>query len=652
MILEPARKRRPAEDDSFIGIRVGVLLLLAFAVFGILAFRLWYLQILSGDEFVGYSTVNRVRTVMVEAPRGVIYDRDGKALVENRAGLSVGLLTMDMYDPEDEAFQFQLEISKLAELLEMPKSELLEAYKRATRDAYVTYIVKEDVPEETVVAYLKEHSLEFPGVVVEKTFLRQYPYKALAAHLVGFVGEISRTDLDEEEFPDLKAGAHVGKDGVERTYDSYLRGTDGWRTVEVDAAGRPIDFIENVAAIAGNNLILTIDSDLQAAAEDAVVEGIQRAHQDGFTNAAGGAVVALDPRTGEILAMASYPDYDPSLWVGGISQQAYDELRAEEANNPLFNRAVNGLYPAGSTFKPFVAAVALDAGVVTKDEIVYCDGDFERAGQKWKDWTEDGHGDVNIVQAIMESCDVFFYTLGSRLYDLSGAVFQEGIRDFGFDKKTAIDLPGETEGSRVPDKTWKREYYKNAEAPDAQLWKPGDEINLAIGQGDLLVTPLQLAVACAAVANGGTVWVPHLGLQITDASGRVIWQYEPESTSLDISEDAEGNDILSTVRKGMRLVTSDGWGGTAYNAFKGFPVAVGGKTGTAEKKPDDDYALFIGYAPASGNAEGEVDPEIVVVAIIEQGGHGSSVAAPVVRRVMEAYFGYEPGGTQIVPATE
>lgn len=646
MILQPARKRRPSEDDSFMGIRVGVLLLIALALFSVLAFRLWYLQILSGDAYVNEATVNRVRTVMVEAPRGVIYDRDAKALVENRAGLSIGLLTMDMYDPEDQAYEFQTEITRLATLLEMPKSDLLEAYKRATRDPWVTYVVKEDVPEETVVAYLKEHSLEFPGVQVEKTFLRQYPKKAFAPHLLGYVGEISEKDLDGGEFPDLKARAHVGKDGVERTYDSYLRGTDGWKTVEVDAAGQPMDFIEDVAAIAGNNLILTIDSDLQKAAEDAVVEGIQRAHQEGNTEAAGGAVLALDPHNGEILAMASYPYYDPSLWVGGIEQSAYGELTDEEAGRPLFNRAVNGLYPAGSTFKPFVAAVALNEHVVTEDEIIYCSGEFERAGQKWKDWTEYGHGNVNVVQAIMESCDVFFYTIGSRFWDLSGAVFQEGIREFGFGSKTGtgIDLPGETQDSRVPDKTWKREYYDDAEA---QAWKPGDEINLAIGQGDLLVTPLQLAVATAAIANGGTVWVPHLGLQITDPSGRVIWQYENEGAKLDIDAG-----ILSTVRKGMRLVTSDAWGGTAYDAFWGFPVAVGGKTGTAEKKPDKDYALFIGYAPANAGPDGEVDPEIVVVAIIEQGGHGSSVAAPVVRRVMEAYFGYEPGGSTVIDFTE
>jgi penicillin-binding protein 2 len=639
MILEPVKKKRPPEDDSFLGIRVGVLLIFAFVLFGVLAFRLWYLQILSGDDYAQSATVNRVRTVVVEAPRGVIYDRDGKVLVDNRGGLSVGLLPMDMYDPEDEPEEFQAEITSLAQLLEMSEAELLKGYDRAKRDPYITYVVQEDVPEETVVAYLKEHALEFPGVEVEKTYLRQYPLKAIATHLLGYVGEISETDLDQEEFAGLTAGVHIGKDGVERTYDSYLRGTDGWKTVEVDAAGRPVEFIEDVAAESGFNLVLTIDAELQQAAEEAITEGIERAHTDGYTEAAGGAVVALDPNSGKVLALASYPDYDPSLWVGGIEADKYAELKEPEANNPLYNRAISGLYPAASTFKPFVASVALDAGVVTWDTIFHCDGTFQRAGQTWKCWTEDGHGDLNLVAAIAQSCDVYFYNLGSLLYDQASQPLQEGLRRFGFGDQTGIDLPGEKAG-RVPDKTWKRETYDTKEE---QAWKPGDEINLAIGQGDLLVTPLQLAVALSAIVNGGDVWVPHLALQITDSAGTIIHQFSDEvAGQLDIAPD-----ILSRVRAGMRLVTEDA-SGTAYDAFYGFPEATGGKTGTAQKAPDKDYALYMGYAPADGNSE----PEIVVVTIIEQGGHGSSVAAPVVRRVMEEYFGHEPGGSEVVPMSE
>jgi penicillin-binding protein 2 len=277
---------------------------------------------------------------------------------------------------------------------------------------------------------------------------------------------------------------------------------------------------------------------------------------------------------------------------------------------------------------------------VTPNTIIYCDGRYSANKQTWKCWNTDGHGDVNLAQAIEQSCDVFFYNLGYALYNEDSPVLQDGIRRFGFGEPTGIDLPGETTGSRVPDKTWKRETGKTAEE---RAWKPGDEINEAIGQGDLLVTPLQLAVALSAIANGGTVWVPHLGLQITDASGTVVWQFENDKNSqLDISPD-----FLSEVRRGMRLVTSDPTG-TAYDAFWGFPYSVGGKTGTVEKKPDADYALFMGYAPADGNSE----PEIVVVALIEQGGHGSSVAAPMVRRVMEAYFGLAPTGAEWVDPTD
>ncbi|MCX8033032.1 MAG: penicillin-binding protein 2 [Thermoleophilia bacterium] len=646
MILEPVRRKRIAPDDSFVGVRVGILFMLAMFLFAVLAFRLWYLQILSGDEYSGSATVNRVRTVMVEAPRGVIYDRKGRVLVDNRGGLSVGILPMYMYDPQKEAALFYAELTKLAEILKMPVADLLSAYEKAKRDPYMTYVVAQDVSENGVVAYLKEHSPEFPGVEIVKTYLREYPNKALAAHVLGYVGEISKEELEKEEFAGLKAGAHIGKDGVERQYDSYLRGTDGWKKVEVNASGQPMRFVEDVAAEPGYNLVLTLDADLQKAAEAAIVEGIERAHADGFRNAAGGAVVAMDPNTGEILALASYPDYDPSVWVGGIEPAKYQELTAPQANYPLFNRAVNGLYPAGSTFKPFVAAVALDAGVVTWDTILNCNGKYSVAGQTWKDWRTEGHGDLNLVAAIAQSCDVYFYNLGKLLYDQTSPVLQEGLRRFGFGSKTGVDLPGETNGSRVPDKTWKRLTGKTAEE---QLWKPGDEINLAIGQGDLLVTPLQLAVALSALVNGqgtdgdGVVWVPRVALEITDSTGATVHPFASEKAG-ELGMSAE---LLSRVRRGMRLVTSDP-SGTAYQVFRDFPIPVGGKTGTAQKAPDDDYALFIGYAPADGQSK----PEIVVAAVIEEGGHGSSVAAPVVRRVLEAYFGLQRGGSEVVRPTE
>jgi penicillin-binding protein 2 len=639
MILEPIKKKRSAEDDSFVGIRVGVLLLIGLLLFGVLAFRLWYLQILSGDDFVSDSMSNRLRTVMVEAPRGNIYDRDGEVLVENRAGLSVGMLPMDMPDPEEEPAAFYAEMTALSSLLDKPLADLLADYKRAQSDPYVTYVIEEDVAEETVVAYLEERGEQFPGVEVEKTYLREYPHGALAAHVLGYVGEVSQADLDQMEFSTLMGGSHIGKDGIERTYDSYLRGKDGWKTVEVTAAGKPIEFIDVNPAETGYNLVLTIDSQLQQAAEEAILEGLQRAWADGFTKASAGAVVALDPRTGEVLALASYPDYDPSVWVGGIDQATYSSLTAPEAGNPFFDRAVNGLYPAASTFKPFVASVALNAGLTTRNTIFSCDGRYELQTsawtQVWKCWKSDGHRDVNLVAALAQSCDFYFYTLGHKLYNEETAVLQDGLRLYGFGRTTGIDLPNETEGSRVPDKTWARER--------GEEWKTGDEINLAIGQGDLLVTPLQEAVALAAIVNGGTVWVPRLVRQITDSSGSIINTPESEKRG----ELGFSQQILDIVKEGMVLVTSDP-SGTAFDAFWGFPVLVGGKTGTAQVPPKDDYALFMGYAPAGQDKV----PEIVVVAVIEQGGHGSSVAAPVVRRVMEEYFGIEPSDTGYVSPTE
>jgi penicillin-binding protein 2 len=387
----------------------------------------------------------------------------------------------------------------------------------------------------------------------------------------------------------------------------------------------------------GNNLSLTIDYNLQVAAEKAISEGIARAHAGGFTAAAAGAVVAIDPRNGEVLAMASAPDYKLSMWVGGMKQTDYSALQAKDAHNPLFNRAISGLYPAASTFKPFVASAALTSNLINWDTAFFDPGSFKYGQQVWKCWKPGGHGEVNLVEAIMESCDVYFYKLGKKLYEQTSAVLQEGVKQFGFGRVTGIDLPGEVAG-RVPDKVWKK---ANGTTKEDQIWKPGDDINLAIGQGDLLITPLQLAVATAAIANGGDVFVPRLALKVTDASGNTLKEFETETRGR-VKISAQD---LDAVRLGMRYVVSKP-DGTAHGAFSGFPIPVAGKTGTAQKIPEADYAWFVGYAPVDA-------PRIVVVALIEQGGHGSSVAAPMVRRVMEAYFGVKaPQGSEQVQATE
>ena len=632
MYLEPVRKQKQAGDDPSMGVRIGMLAVLVVVLFSLLGFRLWFLQILSGDHYVTLANTNRVREVSMEAPRGVIYDQNGKVLVENKPGLSVGILPMDL-QAKDQV------VPRLARVLGMPEADIWARLEKAARDPYLVTTIKEDVPEETTVAYLKEHSLEFPGVRIEKAYLRDYPRKKFAAHVLGYVGEISAADLDKEKFRELKPGVRIGKDGVEATYDSFLRGTDGMRKIEVDVAGRPKQVLEEVPPLPGNNLWLTIDYDLQVAAEKALTEGIARAKAGDFTAAAAGAVVAIDPRTGEILAMASEPDYDLSLWVGGMKQTDYTSLTSKDMHNPLFNRAISGLYPAASTFKPFVASTALSNDLIDWNATFFDKGSFKIKQQVWKCWTfPKGHGEVNLVEALMESCDVYFYNLGEKFYDQTSAVLQKGVRQFGFGRVTGIDLPGEVAG-RVPDKDWKK---ANGTTKEDRLWKPGDDVNLAIGQGDLLVTPLQLAVATAAIANGGDVFVPRLALKVTDASGNTLKEFESEVRSR-VQMNSED---LDAVRRGMRYVVSEP-DGTAHGAFSGFSIPVAGKTGTAEKKPEDDYAWFVGYAPADA-------PQIVVVALIEQGGHGSSVAAPMVRRVMEAYFGVKapPPGSDQAPVTE
>lgn len=629
MYLEPVRRRRLPGEDRSAGMRLAILATAVLLLFAVLVFRLWFLQILSGDQFAAQADNQRLRTVLIQAPRGVIYDRNGSPLVTNRAGLSVGILPMDLRSPETV-------IPHLAAVLGIPAEDIRAKLDTAGQDEYRVVTIRQDVPENPVVSYLLEHSLEFPGVRVEKSYLREYPNKILATHILGYVGEASYEDLQKEQFQTLKGGAVIGKDGVEAVHDSMLRGVVGTRTVEVDAAGVPKRVIQENQPTPGSNLVLTIDSGLQAVARAAVVDGIARAHADGFVNSYAGVIVALDPRSGEILAMTSYPDYDPSLWVGGMSTETYQNLIDPAQHNPLFDRATKGLYPAASTFKPFVAATALRSDLIDWTQIFSDPGTFTRDQQVWRDWLLQGHGDVNLVQALAESCDVYFYNLGSRFYDLKGPVLQDGLREFGFGQRTGIDLPGEYPG-QVPDSEWKK---KNGKTEIDRIWKPGDDINLSIGQGDLLVTPLQLAIALAAIANGGDILVPRVARQITDASGNVTKQFETEVKShVDI-----GAEDLDAIRRGLKMVTSDPTG-TAYGAFRGFPIAVAGKTGTAQKKPGDDYAWFMGYAPADA-------PEILVVALIEQGGHGSSIAAPAVRKVLEAYFRTESSGPAQVEVTE
>jgi penicillin-binding protein 2 len=632
-IFQPKAKRNDLHEEFSLAVRTQTLLVVALILLGILVFRLWDLQILNGDQYAADAASTAERTISVEAPRGVVYDRTGQILVSNRGGLNVDLMAMDMPNPKTNQAAFNQEVSGLSKELGMSVAEIQTAYNQAKSVPYQATILKKDVTLIPVVDYLKEHSDDFPGVEIQTTYVRSYPNGSLAAQLLGYVGTMSSTDISQSSR--LPLTDQVGKDGIENEYDHLLRGTDGYQTVEVDNAGRPKQYLASVDPTPGNSLTLTIDAKLQQTAETALANAVTQAHLQGYKDADGGAVVAINPNNGQILAMASYPTYDPSIWVGGVNSNTYAALNSKSANDPFLNRAIAGLYPVGSTFKPFVAATAMNAGISSPSTTFLCPGEFTVAQTVWKDWNPVSLGYVSVTQALEQSVDVYFYNLGYEMYK-KGSVFQDGVKQFSFGAHTGIDLPGESAG-RVPDATWKAKVGKTAVD---KVWEPGDDVNLAIGQGDLLATPLQVAVAYSAIANGGDIWVPHIGLKLTNPQGEVIHTFSDEIAAHISMSSAD----LAAIRQGLRLVVS-GSTGTANQVFEGFPIAVAGKTGTAQAPPGSAEAWFAAYAPAD-------NPQIVVVAVVEHGGHGSSVAAPVVRSVLEEYFHMKQTGQSGVKTTE
>ena len=411
-------------------------------------------------------------------------------------------------------------------------------------------VVKEDVGK-GVRSYLKEHTLDFPGVEVRDQYLRSYPQGDMAAQLFGHLGEISADNLADPHYKGYASGDVVGQDGLEYTYDEWLRGRDGVARIEVDAFGRPkqTEPVGGRMAEPGDTLVTTLDAEVQAAAEEALRTGISLAHSDGKYAANGGAAVVLDVRNGDILGMASYPTYDPGVWVGGISTKDYKQLTRKSANNPMINRPISETKAVGSTFKAVTAVAALEEGVISAGTGYFCPGSYSSMydnadpPQKFKCWATDGHGTLDLVGAITQSCDVYFYNVGDRFYGRQGEALEDWAKRFGMGKVTGIDIPGESAG-RVPTPGWKKSYF---ETEIDKIWKPGDSVNLSVGQGDLEASPLQLAVTYAAVANGGKVVTPHLGLEVVDAAGQTVRTLEPASPrKVDISQTT-----LDVVRRGL-----------------------------------------------------------------------------------------------------
>lgn len=603
--------------------RFAALGIIIFVVLGVLFSRLWFLQVLAGEQYAKLAEGNRIRELSLEAPRGAVLDRNGKFLVKNRPGLAVALPPKAIAD--------KALIARLSPLLGVSPQEIVARVNEKRADPLKARIVKHDVGIRAV-SYIKEHRGLFPGVEIDAEAIRDYPSGRLAAHILGYIGEISDQEIMRREFKEYVLGDIIGKTGVERKYEDVLQGLKGARLLEVDASGRPLRVLNQEDPVSGRSVMLTIETSIQAATERALDEALRSARQQGMSKAFAGAAVVMDVRNGEIVALASRPTFDPGTFLGGISKRNWKKLNNKKSYYPLNNRALLS-YAPGSTFKPVTAIAGLETGVTSPTEDFNCPGKWTGMGEDWPKycWNRGGHGGIGFVSGMANSCDTVFYEIGLRLYRRRLEELQAWARRFGAGAKTRIDLPGEVQG-RVPDIAWKKAF--NVRTPQYAQWMPGDTVNMAIGQGDMLVTPIQLANMYAAVANGGTFYKPHVMRRILTPDGRVSEKYDPVAIR---RLKASGAD-LSVVQEGLRQVVTEG---TAQSVFADFGLEVSGKTGTAEVAGKDDYAWFVGYAPSSS-------PKYVAVVMVEQGGHGGSVAGPAVRSIMASLYGLPQETVEVV----
>jgi penicillin-binding protein 2 len=641
--------REPHRLTPQLALRVAVLGVVVLVAFGVLFLRLWSLQVLSGEEYLNASQNNELRLIRVEAPRGPLLDRRGRVVVSNVAGTAVELWVGDM--PEEGRFEL---VQRLAKVLDVSPRALARQVDERRLDPLTPIVVKTAVGEEQV-DYLYEHQSDFPGVEVVQIYLRDYPYSALAAQILGYTGEISPEELKRLRDDGYRSGDRLGKTGIEAAYDTYLRGRPGLAQIRVDSLGRPQSALElRQEARAGYALRLTLDMQLQRAAEQALQYGIDLAHANDHWAANGGAIVALDPRDGAVLAMASSPTYKPSLFVGRTDPKKLEALYSD-SRNPLFNRASAGLYPPGSTWKPVTALAGMQEHVSSAYESIQCTptATYGLDEQKFRNWNPYVNRPMTLPEALAESCDTYFYEIGNRFYEggsESRIRMQQWARRFGFGGPTGLDIGGEESGL-VPTPEWRK---KTFESDWDRAWNPGDSIQLAIGQKDLLVTPLQMTAFYAMLANGGKIVTPHLVSDVEQPGGKgsprvVLRRFAPpppKSAGVDPA-------ALAAIRDGLYLATHSS-SGTSSNVFAGYPVPISGKTGTAEKVvplpgyPSDhleDQSWWCGWGPSDA-------ARIVVCAMIENGGHGSAAAAPAALKVFERYFGVEATPPSTVVETD
>jgi penicillin-binding protein 2 len=634
------RAKEPYRLTPPLALRVGILGAVALVLFALLFLRLWSLQVLSGDEYLNAAQNNQLRLIRLEAPRGSIVDRRGRPIVTNIAGTSVELWVGDM--PEEGRERI---IRRLARVVNVSPAELAKKVEERENDPLTPIVVKESVGEQKV-HYLYERRAEFPGVRIAGTYLRNYRHGSLAAQILGYVGEISKEELAALRREGYRPGDRIGKSGVEAAFDTYLRGRAGIAQIRVDSMGNQVSESElRQERRAGFALRLTLDVKLQRAAEEALQYGINLAHQNEHWAADGGAIVALDPRDGAVRALASYPTYRPSVFVGRPDPKKLAPLLQEEAarraNYPGLNRALAGLYPPGSTWKPVTALAGMQEHVFSAYDSLQCTpvAYYGLDRQKFINWNPYVNRPMTLPEALAESCDTYFYEIGNRFYERGGdgrVRMQQWAKGLGFGVPTGLDIGGEADGL-VPTPDWR---WKTFESDWDKAWNPGDSIQLAIGQKDLLVTPIQMAAFYAMLANGGSLVTPHLVSSVEhphskgtpSTTARPFAPPRPRPTSLD-------HLALAAVRDGLYLATHS-TAGTSSGVFAHYPIPISGKTGTAEKVvplpgyPSDhleDQSWWCGWGPSN-------EARLVVCALIENGGHGSTAAAPAALKVFEKFF--------------
>ena len=595
------------------GERLDVLTVVLGLIFVVLVGRLAYLQVYRGPEYQRLAEGNRTRQVAVVAPRGDFYDRNGVMLVTSRPGFVVSILPGNAPTPQEV-------IEKTAAILGQTPQEVAQRISRS-KVPFEPVRLKIDVGQD-VVAKIEERRMELPGVVVEVLPVRNYIHNQMGVHVFGYVSEISESELATLAAQGYRAADLIGQSGLERKYDLNLKGVDGGSQIEVDVAGRMVQVLSRKDPVPGQNLVLTLDYRLQKAAEEALDEQLRYLQtQTRYRKAQAGAVVVMNPKTGEILALASRPAFDPNQFIGGISTKNWQQIN-ENPFHPMDNRAIAGEYPPGSTFKIVTGTAALELNKVRPEELIF------DSGQHWLVPKTNAAGEalgwINFHQAMSMSDNVYFYEMG---YRLGIDALEKYARMFGLGAYTGVDLPGESDGL-VANRQYKEKNYH-------EEWYLAETFDAAIGQGFQLATPLQMAVLVSEIANGGHRYRPHLVGKIMSPRGEIVKTIAPEEIGrIEISPET-----LKLVRDGLRGVSEAG--GTGAGVFANFPVTVAGKTGTAENPHGDDHGWFVAYGPFD-------DPRITVAVIIEQGGYGSSSAGPVARKILETAFNLKPALVEAV----